>query len=75
MALADRMDEESIQTVNVVGPLCTPIDSFGKKLQLPQACIGDFFAVFCSGAYGYTSSPLGFLGHPEPMEMVLKNEN
>ncbi|OGR28065.1 MAG: pyridoxal-dependent decarboxylase, exosortase A system-associated [Desulfobacterales bacterium RIFOXYA12_FULL_46_15] len=71
MVLADRMDEEMTRPVNVVGPLCTPIDSFGKKVQLPHACIGDFLAVFCSGAYGYSSSPLGFLGHIAPVERML----
>jgi diaminopimelate decarboxylase len=72
MALVGRLDEEANQPVNVVGPLCTPIDTFGRKVQLPQAETGDFLAVFCSGAYGYSSSPLGFLGHVEPMETVIK---
>lgn len=72
MAVADKMGEEITEVVNVAGPLCTPIDSFGKKLELSQASMGDYLAVFCSGAYGYSSSPLRFLGHSEPVEIILK---
>ena len=31
----------------------------------------DLIAVFQSGAYGYTASPLGFLSHPPPLELLL----
>ncbi len=72
MALADRMREKEMQAVNVAGPLCTPIDTFGRKVRLPHAFIGDFFVVFCSGAYGYSSSPLMFLGHKDPIEIIIK---
>jgi diaminopimelate decarboxylase len=27
--------------------------------------------VLQSGAYGYSASPLGFLSHPEPLEILL----
>lgn len=71
IALIDKIEFPPAETVNVVGPLCTPIDSFGKKVELPAAEAGELLAVFCSGAYGYTSSPLKFLGHTEPLEKVL----
>ena len=71
MALVDQADSPPTTTVQVVGPLCTPIDTFGKKVELPAAQPGDLLAVFCSGAYGYSSSPLGFLGHAEPVEKVV----
>ena len=71
MALVDKAGEASTETVNVVGPLCTPIDSFGKKVELPVAEPGDLLSIFCSGAYGYSSSPLKFLGHIEPKELLL----
>ncbi len=32
---------------------------------------GDLIAVFQSGAYGLTASPLGFLSHPPPAEILL----
>ena len=70
IALIDKAGLPPGETVNVAGPLCTPIDTFGKKVELPDARAGDLLAVFCSGAYGYTSSPLGFLGHELPLERV-----
>ncbi|MEZ5490790.1 MAG: pyridoxal-dependent decarboxylase, exosortase A system-associated [Gammaproteobacteria bacterium] len=70
IVLIDKAGLPTAETVNVVGPLCTPIDTFGKKVELPTAEAGDLLAVFCSGAYGYTSSPLKFLGHAVPVEKV-----
>ena len=72
ICLIDRMDENNLQKTNVVGPLCTPIDTFGKKIDLPEARVGDLLAIFCSGAYGYTSSPLEFLGRNKAKERVIK---
>ncbi len=72
MVLADRINENKTEIVNVAGPLCTPIDTFGRKVELTQARIGDFLVMFCSGAYGFSSSPLGFLGHAEPVELVIE---
>ncbi len=72
MALTDRIGCSVTQSCHVVGPLCTPIDSFGKKIELPEVAPTDLLAVFCSGAYGLSSSPLLFLGHEEPRECVFK---
>lgn len=55
----------------VVGPLCTPLDTLGPDVELPEPRLGDLLAVGLSGAYGYTLSPLLFLGHPPPAEVVL----
>lgn len=59
--------------VDVVGPLCTPLDMLARDIELPQAEIGDLIAVHQSGAYGRTSSPLGFLSHPSPPEVMLRD--
>jgi diaminopimelate decarboxylase len=40
-------------------------------MDLARAEIGDYVVVLQSGAYGLTASPLDFLGHPEPKEMLL----
>lgn len=55
----------------IVGPLCTPLDTFGEDVELPEPRVGDLLAVTGAGAYGYTFSPLRFLGHPLPAEVVL----
>lgn len=71
VAVANRMDETRRETVNVVGPLCTPLDLLGAKVALPPARIGDLIAVFQSGAYGLTASPTAFLSHRSPAEIMV----
>ncbi|MBN1466245.1 pyridoxal-dependent decarboxylase, exosortase A system-associated, partial [candidate division KSB1 bacterium] len=59
------------EKVNVVGPLCTPLDTFGMNVELPHAEEGDILVVFNSGAYGFSASPLQFLSHAEPDEIIV----
>ena len=63
--------EEANEMVSVVGPLCTPLDILADKMALPPANIGDLVVIFQSGAYGYSASPLHFLSHPPPLEILL----
>ena len=58
------------EEVSVVGCLCTPLDRLGDRVMLPRAGVGDVVAVFLAGAYGLTASPVGFLGHPAPAEVL-----
>ncbi len=59
------------EPVNVVGPLCTPLDRLGDLVDLPQAQPGDLLVVFQSGAYGASASPQDFLGHPHCVEVLV----
>lgn len=59
--------------VAVAGPCCTPLDMFGTSLPLAKAEVGDLVGVFYSGAYGYSASNLGFLSHPTPAEMMVRD--
>jgi len=59
------------RTVTVAGPLCTPLDIFGTKVELGDPRVGDLVGVFYSGAYGYSASNLGFLSHATPAEALL----
>lgn len=59
------------ETVNVVGRLCTPLDVLADKAELPPAQIGELIVLFQAGAYGLTASPTAFLGHPEPVEVLV----
>jgi len=38
---------------------------------LPACQVGDFIVIFQSGAYGATGSPVNFLSHPEPVEVLV----
>jgi diaminopimelate decarboxylase len=54
-----------------VGPLCTPLDVLGDRMDLGHAREGDLIVVLQSGAYGLTASPTAFLGHPAPVEVLI----
>ena len=69
--VANRVGTGKTRNVSVVGPLCTPLDLLADRVDLPEADVGDWIAVFQSGAYGMTASPRGFLSHPEPAELCL----
>lgn len=69
VALVNRLDDPSDATVDVVGPLCTPLDVLARNVCLPKPRVGDLFGVFQSGAYARAASPLGFLSHPTPAEV------
>ena len=55
----------------VTGPLCTPLDTLGRAVELPETHSGDLVCVLQSGAYGLTASPVGFLSHPMPAEVLV----
>ena len=59
------------EVASVVGPLCTPLDLLGDRMELPVAQVGDLVAVYQSGAYGPSASPQGFLGHPACLEVLV----
>lgn len=71
LAIGTRMSSPALENVSVVGPLCTPLDLLGERMDLPAAEIGDLVVVFQSGAYGYTASPRDFLSHPQPVEVLV----
>src|SRR5579859_2378750 len=71
VALANKLDSLPEEVVDVVGPLCTPLDTVARNITFPRAEIGDLFAIFQSGAYGRSASPLGFLSHPAPAEILV----
>ncbi|MFA5988676.1 MAG: pyridoxal-dependent decarboxylase, exosortase A system-associated [Sphingomonas sp.] len=70
IAIANRMGALPLETVSVVGCLCTPLDRLGDKVALPRGEPGDVVALFMAGAYGPTASPVAFLGHPAPAELL-----
>ncbi|MBY7739005.1 type III PLP-dependent enzyme [Paenibacillus polymyxa] len=60
----------ALETVSIVGPLCTPEDCIVKKAELPPIREGDYIAFPNAGAYGLSYSPLYFLGHATPAELL-----
>jgi len=69
LALLNKLEFPVEEPVDVVGPLCTPLDVLARSVILPKAEVGDLVGVFQSGAYARSASPLGFLSHPTPPEI------
>jgi diaminopimelate decarboxylase len=70
LAIGNR-PKGSTETVTVVGCLCTPLDLLGDEVSLPHAEIGDLVVIRQAGAYGLTASPINFLSHPVPPEVLV----
>lgn len=58
------------EKLDLVGPLCTSIDKLGRGVTLPALEEGDLVAVHNSGAYGPTASPVHFISHAQPREIL-----
>lgn len=63
-----------LESCNIAGPLCTPGDLLAKNIELPKISIGDLILVKNVGAYGPTASPVMFLSHGFPVEILYKNQ-
>ncbi len=70
LAIVNKLGQPRTETTEIVGPLCTPLDTIGRGVQLPVAGSDDLIGVFLSGAYARASSPLGFLSHDTPVEIM-----
>ena len=71
VVVGNKMSHPNEEEVTIVGRLCTPLDIVASKIMLPKIEIGDQIVVAQSGAYGYSASPLKFLGHEEPLELLI----
>ncbi|AKH19700.1 pyridoxal-dependent decarboxylase, exosortase A system-associated [Sedimenticola thiotaurini] len=71
VCVGNRVVSDKMETVNVVGPLCTPLDILANKMELPVMETGDLVVIFQSGAYGLRASPQDFLSHPAPIEVLV----
>ena len=71
VVIGNRVQGREREVASVVGPLCTPLDILGARMDLARADVGDLVAVLQSGAYGLTASPTAFLGHPAPVEVLV----
>jgi diaminopimelate decarboxylase len=65
------VDRASPETYDVVGPLCTSIDTLGRGVTFDALQVGDVIGIECSGAYGFSVSPMSFISHPPPLEVFV----
>ena len=66
-----RYEEPADRRYSVTGPLCTPNDVVAKQVELPEVRPGDLIGVERSGAYGPSASPVLFLSHGHPAEVLV----
>lgn len=69
--IGNKVQGHEREIVSVTGPLCTPLDVLAEQLSMAKASAGDLVVVLQSGAYGLSASPVAFLGHPEPAEVLV----
>jgi diaminopimelate decarboxylase len=73
VTIINKLNNREHEIVDVVGPLCTPLDTVARNLDAPEASVGDLIAIFQSGAYGLTASPVNFLSHKIPAEVWISD--
>ena len=74
LAVVTRLGDQHCSKAEVAGPLCTPLDVLGCNVDLSRDVdVGDIVGVFQSGTYARTASPLGFLSHVTPAEVLVSN--
>ncbi|MBF9030048.1 type III PLP-dependent enzyme [Rhodobacterales bacterium HKCCE3408] len=58
-------------TWRIAGPLCTTVDTIAHRAELPALRRGDLLALRSSGGYGPSASPLFFIAHAPPRELLV----
>jgi diaminopimelate decarboxylase len=60
------------EKTDLSGPLCTSIDRLARGVELPRVEEGDLIALHNSGAYGPSASPIHFISHQPPREVLVE---
>jgi diaminopimelate decarboxylase len=69
--IAENNNRDGSAKYTVVGSLCIPDDVLASELELhPGMRAGDILLFHNCGAYSYSASPLEFLSHPPPREVI-----
>jgi len=73
LTVRDKAPDQLVPTT-VTGPLCTPLDIWGRDVPMPAAVApGDIVHIENVGAYGLAASLAAFHGHPLPVEIAVSN--
>lgn len=71
--LANKMNQENVETVHVSGKYCESGDILIEHQNLPQTKPGDILAVLDTGAYGY-SMAMNYNRNPRPAVVFVEND-
>lgn len=69
--IAKKIDEEAIDLVTISGKCCESGDILIKDIKIPKAEAGDIFAIFSTGAYGYSMAS-NYNKNPIPAVVLVK---
>ena len=58
---------------DIVGPICESSDIFAKDRPMPKVSEGDYLAILCAGAYGYSMSS-NYNMRPRPAEVLVEGK-
>lgn len=70
--VANKMLAENEEVVSIAGKCCESGDMLIWDVNLPKICAGDYLAVFCTGAYGYSMSN-NYNRIPRPAVVFVEN--
>lgn len=69
--ISENTNNKNKVMYQIAGPLCTPGDVMLRDVEFSKIQRGDFIVLLNVGAYGYTASPIRFLSHDAPSEVLL----
>lgn len=69
--IANKMDKEKDELVTISGKCCESGDVLIKDIKIPKPEAGDIFAVFSTGAYGYSMAS-NYNKNPIPAVVLVK---
>lgn len=72
IVVANKMNEEATETVDIAGNVCESGDLFARDRILPIVEEGDILAILNAGAYGFTMAS-NYNSRPKPAEILVKN--
>ena len=74
IVVANKMNEEAREKVDVAGNVCESGDLFARDRLLPAIEEGDILAILNAGAYGFTMSS-NYNSRPKTAEVLVKDGN
>ncbi len=71
--LKEPYNKDSLEVVDVVGPICESGDFFAKDRKLPPIKEGEYLAIMDAGAFGFSMSS-SYNARPRPPEVLIRDD-
>ena len=71
--LKEPHDKDSLEVIDVVGPICESGDFFAKERKLPPIKEGEYLAIMDAGAYSFSMSS-SYNARPRPPEVLVRDD-